>query len=59
MFIICFRYLRVASQIPPLVPFSTINSMSISVNNSNFTPVYFKQGFHANPGADTKYAGSS
>ena len=26
--------------IPPLVPSSTINSISISVNNSNFTSVF-------------------
>ena len=34
------------------MPFSTINSLSISVNNSNSTPVLFKQACHANPGAD-------
>ena len=39
-------------QIPPLVPFSTINSISLSVNNSNSTFVFFKHAFHANPGAD-------
>ena len=36
----------------PLIPFSTINNILISVNNSNFTLVFFKQAFHANPGAD-------
>ena len=46
-------------QIPPLVPFSTINSISISVNNSNFTFVFFKHACHANAGADKKWAGSS
>ena len=51
-------YLCVAWQIPPLVLFSIINSISISVNNSNSTHVVFKQACHANPGADTKYTGS-
>ena len=46
-------------QIPPLVPFSTINSISLSVNNSNSTFVFFKHAYHANPGADKKGAGSS
>ena len=31
-----------ACHIPPLMPFSTINSISISVNNSNFTSVFLK-----------------
>ena len=30
------------------------NSISASVNNSNFTPVFFKHACHANPGADKK-----
>ena len=34
--------------------FFNINNISISVNNSNFTPVFFKQACHANPGADRK-----
>ena len=37
---------------------SSIN-VSLFVNNSNFTPVFFKQASHANPGADKKLAGSS
>ena len=52
-------YLCIAWQIPPLIPFSTINSTSISVNNSYFTFVFFKYACHANPGADKKWAGSS
>ena len=38
---------------PPLILFSTINSISILVNNSNFTSVFFKHACHANAGADT------
>ena len=45
--------------IPPLIPFSTINNISTLVNNSNFIPVFFQQAFHANPGADRKIAESS
>ena len=32
--------------------FSTINSISISVNTSNSTSVFFKHVCHANPGAE-------
>ena len=44
--------------------YSTSNSFLSSINilfanNSNFTPVFFKQACHANPGADKKLAGSS
>ena len=43
----------------PLIPFSNIINISLFVNNSNFTPVFFKQACFANPGADKKWAGSS
>ena len=52
-------YLYTALHIPPLVPFSTITSISLSVNNSNSTSVFFRHACHANPGADRKCAGSS
>ena len=35
--------------IPPLMPFSATNSISMSVNNSNFFSVFCKAGCHANP----------
>ena len=35
-------------------PFSIINNMLTSVNNSNFTSVFFKHACHADPGADKK-----
>ena len=54
-----FAYLYVAWYIPPRVPSSNIISMSLSVNNSNSTVVFFKQSCHACPGADKKWAGSS
>ena len=40
---------------PLLIPFSTINNISITVKRSNFTLVFC----HANPGAERKQAGSS
>ena len=43
-----------ACEIPPLVPFSNINNVSIPVSNSNFTFVNSKHASHDNPGADTK-----
>ena len=36
------------------IPFSTINSISISVNSSNSTRVCFNQACHASPGAGKK-----
>ena len=43
----------------PLIPFSNIINISLFVNSSNFTSVFFKQAYHANPGIDKKWAGSS
>ena len=40
--------------IPPLIQFSIINNIFISVNNSNFTSVFLKHACHANPGVDEK-----
>ena len=51
-------YLCNALHILPLIP-SIIISLSLSVNNSNFTLVFLKQACHANAGADKKCAGSS
>ena len=39
--------------IPPLIFFSTINNISVSVKRSNFTLVFFKAACHANPRAQT------
>ena len=49
-----FAYLYIAGHIPPLILFSTINYILISITDSNFTPVIFKQACHADPGADKK-----
>ena len=38
---------------------SIVNNISISVKESNFILVFFKTTFHANPGAERNFAGSS
>ena len=38
--------------------FSTINSILISVNNSNFTSVFFRAIYLANPETERNFAGS-
>ena len=43
----------------PVIPFSTINNISISVKRSNFTLVFFKAACHAKPGAEKNFAGLS
>ena len=52
-------YLSVALHTPPLIPFSSIINISLSVNNSNFMFVFFKHACHPNLGDDRKWAGSS
>ena len=52
-------YLYIIWDIPPLIPFSNINTISISVSNWNSTLVIFKQASNANPGVVEKYAGSN
>ena len=39
--------------------FYIINKISISVSNSNFTLVFSKPAYHANPGAERNYARSN
>ena len=43
----------------PLMPFSTINSMSKSVSNSNSTSILLTHARHANTGVDKSCAVSS
>ena len=41
----CYRVLHIDElhqHIPPLIPFSTINSLSVLVNNSKFTSAFFE-----------------
>ena len=39
-------YLFTALHIPPRIPFSNNNSISLSVNSSNATLVFFKHDYH-------------
>ena len=40
------------------MPYSTVNSISISVNNSFFTSVFLKASCHDNQGAEVSFRGS-
>ena len=42
-----------------LIPFSTINNISMSVKKSNFTLAFFIVACHSDPGAGRNFAGSS
>ena len=50
-------YLCTAWHIPPLLPFSTMNNISLLVNNFNSTSVFFKQACHVDPGVDKNEQG--
>ena len=54
-----FAYQWMTWYIPPLIPYSTINTILMSVSNSNFTSVSFKAACHANPAAEKGLAGSN
>ena len=57
--LLAFAYRKTESHIPPLIPFPTINNISVSVKRSTFTLVFFKAACHANPEAERNFAGSS
>ena len=57
--LLAFPYWEIEWHIPPQIPFFTINNISISVISSNFTLVFVKATYHANPGTVIKRAGSS
>ena len=48
-----------ACHIPPLICFSTINNISICVNNTDFTAVFFKAAYHTNLGAGRNFTESN
>ena len=52
-------YQWIAWHIPPLIPFSTISSISTSINNYISTPVFFWHTCHSNHGVSRMCAGSS
>ena len=43
----------------PLISFSIINNISMSVKRSIFPLVFFTTAYHANPGAERNFAGLS
>ena len=43
----------------PLIPFSIVNNISISVHKPNFTLVPFMAAYHVNPGALRERSSSS
>ena len=51
--------LIIEEYVPPIIPFPTINNISMSVSSSNFTLVFFKAACHANPRAERNFAGAS
>ena len=56
-FLLVFTYLLTNWHIPLLIPFSTINDISMFVNSSNFTSFFFKVASNANHGTDRNFAG--
>ena len=56
--LLAFAYRWIAWDISPLTRFSTINNISLTVKRSNFTLVFSKSAYHANPGLITKCTGS-
>ena len=59
MYLLAFVYQQIEWHILPLIPFSTINNISIWVKRINFTFVFFKAACHTNPCAVRKWAWSS
>ena len=59
VFLISFCVLIYRVTYSPLIPFPTINNISISVKRSTFTLVFFKAAFHGNLGAEKNFAGSN
>ena len=53
-----FACQSVECNLSPLILFSTLNNISISVERYNFTLVFFKAAYHANPGAERNFAES-
>ena len=57
--LIAFTYQVIVWHVPTLIPFSTINNISMSVNSSNFTSVFSKADYYVDPGSVRKRAGSN
>ena len=57
--LLAFAYLYKEWHIPPLIPFSTIDNLSISVKRCNFTLVFSEAAYHGNAGPERNFARSS
>ena len=57
--LLTFVYLWIEWHMPPLITFSAINNMLISVKRANFTLIFFKATCHANPVAEKKFVESN
>ena len=56
--LLALKYRWTAWHMSPLILILTISSISISVNNSNFTSVFYKADSYANPGAERNFTES-
>ena len=57
--LLAFEHLILEWNIPSLIPFPIINSMSISINSCNYSLIFFKATYRGNPGAERNFAGSN
>ena len=54
--LLCITSMNRGRYISPLITFSTINNISISVKRSNFTLVFSKAACRGNPGGEKNFA---
>ena len=52
--LLAFAYRWIVWDIPPLIRFPTIRSITTSVNNSNTTSAFLRRACHTSPGAVKK-----
>ena len=57
--LLAFAYWYIEWHILPLITFSTINNTLMPIKRFYFALVLFEAAFHANPGAEKIFAGSS
>ena len=55
----CLLHIYIKSDIFLLIPFSTIDNLSISVKRCNFTLVFSEAAYHGNAGPERNFARSS
>ena len=59
IFLLAFAYQQIECHIPPFMPFSVINNISLLDKISKFILVFYKAVSHTNPGAKRNFARSS